>query len=215
MSKAFSFDPAAVRQQIASCAARLIAEDGMDYHGAKRKAVQQLFGTAPKGLADFLPNNREIEDEVRLYQQLFQSESQPLRLAELRRKAVGLMQELADYEPYLTGAVLNGTASEHSPIRLELFVDSAKDVQIFLLNLGAEFDVHEETTSLGLCEVVHTLWDEEDALLYLYPSQALRQQRKAARGDENGHERITERANLSQLLKQFGTILSECDDYEQ
>ena len=111
--------------------------------------------------------------------------------------------------------MLNGTASEHSPIRLELFVDSAKDVQIFLLNLGAEFDVHEETTSLGLCEVVHTLWDEEDALLYLYPSQALRQQRKAARGDENEHERITERANLSQLLKQFGTILSECDDYEQ
>jgi hypothetical protein len=53
------------------------------------------------------------------------------------------MERLAVYEPHLTGAVLNGTATAHSDIHLQLFVDSAKDVEVFLLDAGVEFEVDE------------------------------------------------------------------------
>ncbi len=43
--------------------------------------------------------------------------------------------------PTWSGAVLNGTATEHSDIELQLFTDSAKDVEVFLMDAGIDFDV--------------------------------------------------------------------------
>jgi hypothetical protein len=55
--------PSTLRRQIASAAARLIAEEGIrDYGLAKRKAARQL-GVGPN---EELPNNAEIEEAVRL-----------------------------------------------------------------------------------------------------------------------------------------------------
>ncbi len=65
------------------------------------------------------------------------------RLAGLRPLARSMMERLAEFEPHLTGAVLNGTATEHSDIHLHLYVDSAKDVEVFLMNAGVDFDVDE------------------------------------------------------------------------
>ena len=38
--------------------------------------------------------------------------TQPARLLHLRKLAVQLMEELAEFSPYLTGAVLNGTVAQ-------------------------------------------------------------------------------------------------------
>jgi hypothetical protein len=62
-----------LRREIAALAARLIAEDGInDYGLAKRKAARQLGAIN----ADELPNNAEIEAEVRTYQAVFQDDEQ-------------------------------------------------------------------------------------------------------------------------------------------
>jgi hypothetical protein len=53
------------------------------------------------------------------------------------------MEQLAEFHPYLTGAVLNGTAGEHDDIHLQLFADSAKEVEIFLLNRNVNIDISE------------------------------------------------------------------------
>jgi hypothetical protein len=131
-----------LRTEIAAAAARMIAEDGADYATAKRKAARQVLGDSkPRG--DILPDNAQIEDEVRAYQALFFGDIQPARLLHLRQLALEVMQQLARFNPYLTGSVLNGSAGAHSDIYLQLFTSSAKDVEIYLLNKNVNFEVSE------------------------------------------------------------------------
>ncbi|EFP63868.1 Predicted nucleotidyltransferase [Ralstonia pickettii] len=153
MSKRPTLDPARVREEIAVTAARMIAEDGVDYATAKRKAARQVLGTESRAPGEWLPDNEQVETEVREYQALFQAESQPRVLALLRRIALVLMEGLAIHNPYLAGAVFNGTASEHSDIHLQVFCDSPKDVAIFLLNAGVDFETTESAHFAGRDEV--------------------------------------------------------------
>ncbi|MDB5762741.1 MAG: hypothetical protein JWQ21_1736 [Herminiimonas sp.] len=165
-----------LRNEIAAAAARMIAEDGADYGTAKRKAVRQILGnTRVRG--DVLPDNAQIEDEVRLYNELFFNESQPARLLHLRKFALQVMMELAQFNPYLTGAVLNGTAGEHSDIHLQLFAESPKDVQIYLLNKNISFEVSESThfkTRNEPVETVSFIRGKEGVHLALYEIDDLR-----------------------------------------
>ena len=74
-----------MRRDIASLAARLMAEDGIDNFGlAKRKAARQLG--APDSEA--LPTNQEVEDALRAYQALYQEDELRERLSVLRHEAL-------------------------------------------------------------------------------------------------------------------------------
>jgi hypothetical protein len=128
-----------LRTELAVTAARLIAEEGCEYAQAKRRAVQEIFGEGAR--RSMLPDNSEVEHEVRRYLKLFGGQQHRALLAALRGVAADTMQTLHEFDPHLIGAVLNGTATEHSDIHLQLFVDSAKDVELRLMNLGIEFDV--------------------------------------------------------------------------
>jgi hypothetical protein len=188
----FSSNTDMLRAEIAVGAARLIAEDGADYGTAKRKAAKQVLGNA-KIRGEVMPDNAQIEEEVRLYNELFFSDSQPARLLHLRKLALRMMEDLARFSPYLTGAVLNGTAGEHSDIHLQLFAESAKDVEIFLINKNIDFDVSETPHFSGRADPVETvsfLWQNEGVHLALYEMDELR---GAARGTTEGRPT---RANL-------------------
>jgi hypothetical protein len=129
-----------MRTRIAAAAARLMAEDGIDSFAlAKRKAARQL------GAADTesLPTNDEIEAELRDYLALYQAEEHPERIAELRRVALDAMRALERFSPYLTGPVLTGIAGPYAEIELQLYPDSAKDVELFLLERNIAFDTSE------------------------------------------------------------------------
>ncbi|WP_347260749.1 hypothetical protein [Rudaea sp.] len=109
-----------MRARIAFEAARLISESGIrDYALAKRKAAARLGVDADSAL----PNNVEIEDALREHQRLFHAEEQPRRLRALRETAVEAARFFAAFEPRLVGAVLDGTADEHSAVCLHLFSD--------------------------------------------------------------------------------------------
>jgi len=153
------------RIAIASTAARLMAEDGIsDFVVAKRKAVQSL------GLPDNtqLPENAEVETELRLYQRLFQDEEQTARIDTLRQKASEIMTLVQRFNPYLTGSVLDGTAGRYAEIDIQLFTDSAKDVEIFLLN--QKIDYEHSVPRSDRAEAVLTL-PSDDAMINLivYP----------------------------------------------
>lgn len=128
--------------EIAATAARLIAEDGLDYASAKRKAVE-ILGTDGTRASLPLPDNALVEFELRRWLTTFEGERYHGRLRALRELAVQLMQRLAAFNPHLVGAVLNGAVTDHSDIWLHLFTDSAKDVEIFLLDEGVQFEVFE------------------------------------------------------------------------
>ena len=129
-----------MRARIAAAAARLMAEDGIDdYALAKRKAARQLGAEDTQAL----PRNDEIEAELRSYRALYQADEHPQVIQELREIALDAMRALEGFNPYLTGPVLAGTAGPHAEIELQLFPDSAKDVEIFLLDRGVSFSTHE------------------------------------------------------------------------
>lgn len=119
------------RSAIAVQAARLMARDGIEDYGlAKRKAARQL------GVPDtrHLPNNDEIDAALREYQDIYQNADQPLRIKVLREQAVSIMRDLAEFNPHLTGSVLSGTAGPYATVHLQLFTDSVKAVELFLLD---------------------------------------------------------------------------------
>jgi hypothetical protein len=153
------FDPQRVREEIAIAAARMIAEDGLDYSTAKRKAARQVIGDT-RVSGEWLPDNDQIEEEIREYQSLFQGDSQPAVLRRLRGIALDWMQRLAPFNPYLTGAVLTGTAGEHSDIHLQAFCDDPKEVAIYLLNANVQYEVSQTRhfAGRGQVETLSFLW---------------------------------------------------------
>lgn len=135
-----------VRVRVAAAAARLMAEDGIDdFALAKRKAARQL-GVEERG---FLPGNDEIEAELRAYRSLYQSQDHAENIDTLRRMALGAMQTLERFRPYLTGAVLKGIAGPHAPIELQLFPDNAKDVELFFLERNIRCMAHQAKRFAG------------------------------------------------------------------
>ena len=131
-----------LRQLIAQQAARMMAEDGInDFAYAKKKAGKQLGVTE----SSVLPTNAEVEEEVRLYHNIYNADEQPLELAKLRKAALMTMQIFERFNPHLTGSVLDGTAGKFSQTSIHLFADSAKDVEMFLLNQQIPFESSEKS----------------------------------------------------------------------
>lgn len=180
-------DIAQLRARIATLAARMVAQDGADYGSAKRKAAFQLLGEQANAKRDLLPDDVQVEEEVRQYHALFNAGTQPARLRHLRTVALEVMELLADFNPFLTGAVLNGTAGEHDDIRLQLFADSAKEVQIYLLNRNVEIDISESDHFKGArhepVETVSFLYRQEGVHAELYEYHDLRGAKKQRSGD--------------------------------
>ncbi|MDR1853711.1 MAG: hypothetical protein LBR05_02255 [Azoarcus sp.] len=155
----------------------MMAEDGVsDFGFAKRKAARRLGIDEDESL----PANAEIEAELRTWQTLYQGEEQAARLADMRTAAVGLMRRLAAFRPYLTGGALDGTAGRYAEIEIDLFPESAKDVEIFLLDAGIAFEHREvRKTTPDAPEMVFALdWDDVPARLSLYPASAERERRQ-------------------------------------
>ncbi len=187
------------RARIAGLAARLIAESGIDdYAQAKRKAARNL------GLPEStqLPENSEVESELRNYQRLFQDSEHAEILDHLRRKACQIMQSMQPFNPYLAGSVLDGTAGCYSEIDIQLFTDSAKDVEIFLLNQDIVFKHTQPRSSRA--EAVLTI-EEEDAVtnLIIYPANEERVTHKTRDG------RVRPRARRDAVLKLLSSDTQE------
>lgn len=124
------------RSRIAYLAARLMAEDGIeDYALAKRKAARQAGMPETREL----PANEEIDEALRAYRQIYEPEEHRSRLRTLREAAARAMRELARFNPYLTGSVLNGNAGRYADINLQLFTDNEKAVELFLIDRGISY----------------------------------------------------------------------------
>lgn len=178
------------RTQIASAAARLIAEHGLaDYAQAKRKAARSLG--LPEGTP--LPENAEVDSELRIYQRLFQNDEQTERIEHLRRKAAEMMEIMQRFNAYLTGPVLDGSAGRYAEIDIQLFTDSAKDVEIFLLNQHLDFAHSVPRTDRA--EAVLTIDDDAVINLIVYPAHQERVSFKTRDG------KVRQRADLNAVLK--------------
>lgn len=133
---------AQMRQLIAQHAARMIAEEGISDFGYAKKKAGRLLGAMDNNM---LPSNVEIEQEIKLYNALFLNDEHPGNLLALRKNALYTMQLLERFNPYLTGAVLDGTAGLGNETHIHLFADSLKELEMFLLNQEIPFDINEKS----------------------------------------------------------------------
>lgn len=170
-----------LRREIAALAARMIAEDGIsDYGFAKRKAARQLGAVN----ADELPNNAEIDAEVRTYLSVFQDEEHLERQQFMRVAAAEVMRELEAFRPYLTGAVLEGTAGRYAEVEIDLFPESAKEVEIFFLNHSVSYEHREPRRNQpDAPEAILVFeWGEVPVKLRIYSPDAERLSRRSPHG---------------------------------
>ncbi len=170
-----------LRREIAALAARMIAEDGIsDYGFAKRKAARQLGAVN----ADELPNNAEIDAEVRTYLSVFQDEEHLERQQFMRVAAAEIIRELEAFRPYLTGAVLEGTAGRYSEVEIDLFPESAKEVEIFFLNQNVAYEHREPRRNQpdGPEAILVFDWDDIPFKLRIYGQDIERVSRRGTHG---------------------------------
>ncbi len=132
------------QQEVAQAAARMIVEEGLDYAGARRKAMQDHGGRLRDG-----PSNEAIEDEVRAHIAIFCADTQPIELRALREAALRWMLRLAEFRPHVGGAVWRGTATRNSVVRLDLYCDDTKAPEIALLNKGVDYETVSEPLGRG------------------------------------------------------------------
>ncbi|HNH36323.1 MAG TPA: hypothetical protein PK375_10435 [Rhodocyclaceae bacterium] len=185
-----------LRRAIASAAARLMAEDGIgDYGAAKRKAARSLG----VGEGEALPSNDEVADELRAYHAIFQEDEQKLRLMELRGAALEVMHFLTDFRPYLTGSVLDGTAARYAEIEIDLYADSAKDVEISLLSRNMPYEAAggRPTGPEGPEAQLRLEWNGNPVLLSIFSRDDERRQRRNPR---SGRTQARARADAVEAL---------------
>src|SRR3569623_297618 len=127
--------------EIAQAAARIVVEEGLEYGGAKRRAVKQLGW--PQRTA--LPDNETIDEAVREYISIFCADTQPAELAALRKLALTWLERLKEFRPYLGGAVWHGTATRLSDIYLQLFCDDPKSAEIALIDNRVDYEARTVT----------------------------------------------------------------------
>lgn len=129
--------------EIAATAARLVAEEGLEYGPAKRRAVKILGLNARSAL----PGNDELDEALREYIGMFLAQTQPGELAALRSLALAWMLRMEQFHPYLGGAVWHGTATRHSDIHIDLFCDDPKSAELALIDARVQY---EQRTATGM-----------------------------------------------------------------
>jgi hypothetical protein len=191
-----------MRQRIAAVAARIMAEDGVeDFALAKRKAARQLGAVDTQ----VLPANDEIEAELKAYLSLYQGEEQRVRLEHLRQIALSAMQALAQFRPYLTGAVLKGTAGRYADIDLQLFTDDGKAVEMFLLNRNIPYEAsaqrHYAGDQVRAVSILQVDWEETPVNLAIFTTN---DERSALKTSSAG--RPMERAGIEAVSALVGSV---------
>ena len=190
-----------VKSEIAATAARMVVEEGLEYGPAKRRAVKQL------GLSyrSALPDNDAVEESVREYIALFCADTQPAELAALRQLALTWMERLAQFRPYLAGAVWHGTATRLSDIYIQLFCDDPKLAEMALIDNGVEYQARtvagfhgEAVEALSLSSLSRDLGEAVGVHLMIYDHDDVR---GALKPDAKGRSRRGDLAVVRALLE--------------
>ncbi|MGH6893117.1 MAG: hypothetical protein ACREEP_12735 [Dongiaceae bacterium] len=189
-----------MRASIAAAAARIMAEEGIDdYALAKRKAARRLGAVD----SEALPANDEIEAALRAYLALYQAEEHPERIGELRRIALEAMRALERFNPYLTGPVLAGLAGPYAEIDLQLFPESTKEVELFLLDRNIAYAASDERRYTGdrarAVAVISLAWEGVPLRLSVFDP---RDERSALKTSLAG--RVAARAGIAEVATLLG-----------
>ena len=116
----------------------------LDYRG-RLPALEPLKNAAVRGLCPAtrcpLPTKSK-QPCVRIA-----PEAHAQTLLTKRKLALAVLEHLQGFDAYLTGAVLNGAATEDSPICLEVFTDDVKSLLAVLMDEGFDLEALDPQAS--------------------------------------------------------------------
>jgi hypothetical protein len=206
-------------QELANLAARHIAEEGLSYLEAKRKAAKQAGNAA-------MPSNDVIEAALREYLSLFMADTQPQELRRLRRLALNWLRQLSqlplndspsqvfsdntdsgssssnsnNLQALAVGAVVNGTANEHSPVHIHVFTDEFKALEIALLNANIALEHTDKKVDGALYPVLVAQDSSVPIALTVLPFALYTQHLAKPASSTNSHPQTANAAQLQALL---------------
>ncbi len=193
------------KREIAAVAARLVVEEGLEYGPAKRRALREMGLPARTAL----PNNDEVEAEVRDYIALFCADTQPQELHALRVLALEWMARMAVFRPHVGGAVWHGTATRLSDVYIQLFCDDSKSAEIALIDHHVDYEPRmvtgfhgEQVEALSVHAMSRLLGEEVGVHLLVYDFDDLRgalkpdAQGRIPRGDLAALRRLIEKDSV-------------------
>ena len=99
------------------------------------------------------PNAELIETTLRRELYLLEPDHASI-LQHWRQLALYTMQRI-DFPLYLTGSVLNGSATVYSNLRLAAFTDDSKSVEIALMQAGIDFEVIDPEPAKPQAEIAY------------------------------------------------------------
>lgn len=140
-----------IRQQLASEAARLIYEEGVEqYFDAKRLAAKRIFGRGGgKKMSRYrpqdLPSNGEIQAALREIVQFTEGDFSQQRLFTMRVIALETMKALEPFSPRLIGSVSTGHVRRGSDIDLHVFTNNIEEIEAHIHQLGWRFKMRQVT----------------------------------------------------------------------
>lgn len=177
--------PQSLRLEIAAAAALLIADTGLDYGSAKRKAARQVWGAGavPRNA---MPDNDTVDQALLEHLRLF-DDDHDARVRRRREAALELMTLLEPFNLHLTGAVWKGIVTELAPIHLQAFHDNTKEIEMTLLNRGIDFTpvMLPHLKGSGEVEAMTFYWRDEPVIIATYDEREFRSAPRAA-GAERG-----------------------------
>ena len=192
----------ALKEEVAAVAARMVVEEGLEYGGAKRRAIKQMGLPARTAL----PDNDQVEQAVEEYIALFCADTQPGELRALRVLALEWMERLERFRPHLGGAVWHGTATRRSDIYLQLFCDDSKSTEIGLIDMQVRYEPRtvvgfhgESVDALSVQAYCAELGEYVGVHLMVYDFDDLR---GALRADARGRRPRGDTAALRSLMEE-------------
>lgn len=192
----FSPESPGIRQEIAAAAALLIADDGLDYGSAKRKAARQIWGPGAMPRRA-MPDNDTVDEALLEHLNLF-DEDHVDRVKRRREVALDLMTMLEDYNLHLTGAVWKGIVTEYSPVHLQAFHDNTKEITMTLLNRGIDFTpvMLPHLKGSGEVEAMTFYWRDEPVIIAAYEAREWRSAPRSASPDRGSKTALQARMDV-------------------
>ena len=127
---------------IAHKAAEIIMEEGVtDYLFAKKKAAKYLGCLNNQAL----PSNKLIDEAIKEYQSIYLDEASPELLRKIKNEALVIMNIFKDFNPHLSGNLLDGVVPRYPKIQINLFSNNLKEIEYILFNKNISFEFNEKT----------------------------------------------------------------------
>jgi predicted nucleotidyltransferase len=121
-----------LKQKVAKEAATLL------YYGAEKEFKQAKLKAAKTLGSHFLPSNLEIAFEIDKIAEENEGGKREERLIQMRKEALEVMKNLADFSPVLIGSVWRGTIKQESDVDIAAYAEDTEEVLNILKSEGVD-----------------------------------------------------------------------------